>query len=230
MSPTKPVLTPRSRAARIAGGRARFNALKQARIARMRDAADDEAAVSTLILAASSDGSDASDAYCSEDTASEAESAASDTEGGYRETPRRSGGARRRSIDRGSRGGTTPVADAAPAAEVVAELARERALRVEAEEARRHAEEERTHAEGLLTLAREEHAEAQLQSSEQLHSVQTTLTTQQAELEHFRARAAALQEEQAAILNKMQVKRKRIAAADRSLELLRADLERAAIK
>ena len=38
------------------------------------------------------------------------------------------------------------------------------------------------------------------------------------ELEHFRSRATTLQESETSLLTKLQVKRKRIAAADRSLE------------
>ncbi len=50
-------LTPRSRAARINAGRARFDALKRARIARMRDAAHEAEDVSTMVAAASGDES-----------------------------------------------------------------------------------------------------------------------------------------------------------------------------
>ena len=68
-------LTPNSRARRIANGRARFDALKKARIARMRDAANEEEDVTALMrLSTCVDSS-------SEDPQSEAESSsATDSE------------------------------------------------------------------------------------------------------------------------------------------------------
>ena len=51
----------------------------------------------------------------------------------------------------------------------------------------------------MLALAREEHSEAEQRLSEQLCAVQVNLATQQAELDHYRARAGTLQEEQAAM-------------------------------
>ena len=212
MPPTSP-MTPRTRQRRIANGRQRFEELKRQRIARMRDAATEEADMLAL-LAATPGGVEGVAALS--DQSSDTEDDEPSEWAPELESPRV-----------GSRSlGASPV-KASPSASM---LAHERALRFKAEEARRHAEEERAHAEGLLALAREERAENEQRLTEALCSAQVAHATQQSELDHYRARTETLQEEQAALLNKLQVKRKRIAALDKSLETLRRDLERAACK
>ena len=95
-----------------------------------------------------------------------------------------------------------------------------------AEAARAHAEEERMRAEGLLELARDEHREMQQQLSEQLSMATSDLSAMAAEVEHYRARACTLQESETSLLTKLQVKRKRIAAAERNLEQLQREMAR----
>ena len=123
MPPNSP-LTPRTRQRRIQNGRQRFEELKKARIARMRDAAAEEADMLSLIAAtpaglssdAGSESSDTEDELTSEQPRSPKECLVS------------------RSCDSSPlKGSSSPAAQA---------LARERSLRFKAEEARKRKEAE----------------------------------------------------------------------------------------
>ena len=132
-------LTPRTRQHRIAAGRARFDALKKARIARMREAALEEADMHALVRSAPTTPRSTSPL------------SPADNDDWDVAPPASAGGALAQSA-----GGLTRSNE--HTAHIEAALERERAMRLEAEAARSLAEEERARCEGLLAVAREQHA------------------------------------------------------------------------
>ena len=219
-------LTPRTRQRRIISGRQRFEELKRQRIQRMReDLADDALAdaetVQSLLVPPFDEGESSSQggSLPPSDVEDNNESG-DDVDLEF---------ARITAVPTASPAGSASASKTLltplPTNHADALNATLSALR-RAEAARAHAEEERMRAEGLLELARDEHREMQQQLSEQLSMATSDLSAMAAEVEHYRARACTLQESETSLLTKLQVKRKRIAAAERNLEQLQREMAR----
>ena len=218
-------LTPRTRQRRIISGRQRFEELKRQRIQRMReDLADDALAdaetVQSLLVPPFDEGESSSQggSLPPSDVEDDDESG-DDVDLEFARIT-----AAPTASPAGSASASKPLptnhADALNALNATLSALRR------AEAARAHAEEERMRAEGLLELARDEHREVQQQLTEQLSMATSDLAAMAAEVEHYRVRACTLQESETSLLTKLQVKRKRIAAAERNLEQLQREMAR----
>lgn len=222
-------LTPRTRQRRIISGRQRFEELKRQRIQRMReDLADDALAdaetVQSLLVPPFDEGESSSQggSLPPSDVEDDDESG-DDVDLEFARIT-----AAPTASPAGSASASKPLVKPIPTNHADALNALNATLSAlrRAEAARAHAEEERMRAEGLLELARDEHREVQQQLTEQLSMATSDLTAMAAEVEHYRARACTLQESETSLLTKLQVKRKRIAAAERNLEQLQREMAR----